>query len=207
MEVRQQAPLPGALTRNGPASARPSPYRGGGTVSGGPSGRAGKLLVDDPAGAAQAGFADSAWKPVALPRALNKDDAFARDIVDIRPASPGTGSASASRTSSRARMSSSSSRARARPRRYSSTDAASACTRMGARAILSSSFSDDEIRPAKPSGRFGSRPRLQNPAGTGPSRARSFSARHPPAPGRAALLTAGADQQCGFKVRLRFLLQ
>ncbi|RZA33485.1 MAG: DUF4982 domain-containing protein [Lysobacteraceae bacterium] len=41
-----------------------------------------KLLVGDPAGAAQPTFDDAAWKPVTLPRAWNEDDAFAKDIVD-----------------------------------------------------------------------------------------------------------------------------
>jgi hypothetical protein len=41
-----------------------------------------KLMVGDPAGASQAGFDDSAWKAVTLPRAWNEDDAFAKDIVD-----------------------------------------------------------------------------------------------------------------------------
>jgi hypothetical protein len=41
-----------------------------------------KLHVGDPAGAAEPGFDDAAWKAVSLPRAWNEDDAFAKDIVD-----------------------------------------------------------------------------------------------------------------------------
>jgi beta-galactosidase len=41
-----------------------------------------KLLVGDPANAAQPAFDDAAWKAVTLPRAWNEDDAFAKDIVD-----------------------------------------------------------------------------------------------------------------------------
>jgi beta-galactosidase len=41
-----------------------------------------KLLVGDPADAAQPGFDDSAWKAVTLPRAWNEDDAFAKDITE-----------------------------------------------------------------------------------------------------------------------------
>jgi beta-galactosidase/beta-glucuronidase len=41
-----------------------------------------KLMVGDPGGAAEAGFDDSAWRAVTLPRAWNEDDAFAKDIVD-----------------------------------------------------------------------------------------------------------------------------
>ncbi|MET0647108.1 MAG: DUF4982 domain-containing protein [Pyrinomonadaceae bacterium] len=42
-----------------------------------------KLLVGDPAGAEAAGFDDSAWKDVTLPRAWNEDDAFRKDIKDL----------------------------------------------------------------------------------------------------------------------------
>jgi beta-galactosidase len=41
-----------------------------------------KLLVGDPAGAAQVSFDDSLWRAVTLPRAWNEDDAFGKDIVD-----------------------------------------------------------------------------------------------------------------------------
>ena len=41
-----------------------------------------KLMVGDPAGAAQPSFDDAGWKAVSLPRAWNEDDAFAKDIVD-----------------------------------------------------------------------------------------------------------------------------
>jgi len=41
-----------------------------------------KLMVGDPKDAAQAGFDDSAWKAVTLPRAWNEDDAYGKDIVD-----------------------------------------------------------------------------------------------------------------------------
>jgi beta-galactosidase len=43
-----------------------------------------RLFVGDPAGAHEPGFDDSAWKPVTLPRAWNEDDAFEKDIVDLR---------------------------------------------------------------------------------------------------------------------------
>ncbi|HEX8143820.1 MAG TPA: DUF4982 domain-containing protein [Pyrinomonadaceae bacterium] len=42
-----------------------------------------KLFVGDPAGAAEPGFDDSAWKDVTLPRAWNEDDAFKKDIKDL----------------------------------------------------------------------------------------------------------------------------
>ncbi|ALI99872.1 glycoside hydrolase family 2 protein [Rufibacter tibetensis] len=41
-----------------------------------------KVLVGDPAGAKDAGFADQSWKKVTLPYAWNEDDAFRKDIVD-----------------------------------------------------------------------------------------------------------------------------
>ncbi|MGV7211485.1 glycoside hydrolase family 2 protein [Oxalobacteraceae bacterium A2-2] len=41
-----------------------------------------RLAVADPANAAQAGFDDSGWKAVTLPRAWNEDDAFGKDITD-----------------------------------------------------------------------------------------------------------------------------
>ena len=43
-----------------------------------------RLLVGDPRGAEALGFDDSSWKPVTLPRPWNEDDAFARDIHDLR---------------------------------------------------------------------------------------------------------------------------
>jgi hypothetical protein len=42
-----------------------------------------KMFVGDPAGAHEAGFDDSAWKDVTLPRAWNEDDAFKKDIKDL----------------------------------------------------------------------------------------------------------------------------
>src|SRR5262249_44669481 len=42
-----------------------------------------KLFAGDPSGAEQAGFDDSNWKDVTLPRAWNEDDAFRKDIKDL----------------------------------------------------------------------------------------------------------------------------
>ena len=42
-----------------------------------------RLQIGDPAGAAEPGFDDSAWKPVTLPHAWNEDDAFKKDIKDL----------------------------------------------------------------------------------------------------------------------------
>lgn len=43
-----------------------------------------KLFVGDPAGAETPSFNDGAWKNVSLPYAWNEDDAFMKDIVDLR---------------------------------------------------------------------------------------------------------------------------
>jgi beta-galactosidase len=43
-----------------------------------------KVLVGDPAGAEAVGFNDTAWKSVTLPYAWNEDDAFKKDIRDLR---------------------------------------------------------------------------------------------------------------------------
>jgi len=42
-----------------------------------------RLLVGDPAGVERAGFDDSAWKKVTLPRPWNEDEAFRKDIKDL----------------------------------------------------------------------------------------------------------------------------
>src|SRR5690349_25117131 len=43
-----------------------------------------KVWVGDPAHAETAGFIDSSWKNVTLPRAWNEDDAFLKDIAELR---------------------------------------------------------------------------------------------------------------------------
>jgi beta-galactosidase len=43
-----------------------------------------KLFVGDPTGAETPSFNDEAWKKVSLPYAWNEDDAFLKDIVNLR---------------------------------------------------------------------------------------------------------------------------
>ena len=43
-----------------------------------------RLFVGDAKGADAPAFDDSAWKPVTLPRPWNEDDAFAKDVRDLR---------------------------------------------------------------------------------------------------------------------------